>query len=68
MQALAVGVVSDIKPLGFGLAAFASQGDGRIIIPKVLDDEIQQFFGMKEVFWRDVIGQRLIPGRLKKFI
>ena len=68
MKALAVGVVSDIKPLGFGLAAFASQGDGRIIIAKVLDDEIQKFLGMQEILGRDVIGQRLIPGRLKKFI
>ena len=68
MKTLAVGVKCDFKPLGFGLAAFASKGDCRIIIPKVLDDEIQKFLGMQEILGRDVIGQRFVFGRLKKFI
>jgi len=45
LKALAVGVKCNSKPLGFGPAAFASQGDSGVIITKMVDNEPQQFLG-----------------------
>jgi len=57
LKALAVGVKCNSKPLGFGPAAFASQGDSGVIITKMIDNEPQQFLGIEEILRCEVVGQ-----------